>query len=76
MKADPENAKAVFAALIEFGAPLKGLTPVDFEEPGPFFRIGAGRSALTFLWQFRASNLTPHGRAGLKTFLTKKPTCG
>jgi hypothetical protein len=40
VKADPENAKAVFAALAEFGAPLEGLTPADFEEPGPFFRMG------------------------------------
>jgi hypothetical protein len=40
VKADSENAKAVFAALAEFGAPLQGLTPADFEEPGPFFRMG------------------------------------
>src|ERR1035438_492466 len=40
VKANPENAKAVFAALAEFGAPLQGLSAADFEEPGPFFRIG------------------------------------
>jgi hypothetical protein len=40
VKADPENAKAVFAALTEFGAPLQDLTPADFGEPGPFFRMG------------------------------------
>ena len=40
VQADPENAKALFAALAEFGAPLQGLTPSDFAEPGPFFRIG------------------------------------
>ena len=40
VKADPENAKAVFVSLAEFGAPLEGLTSVDFEVPGPFFRIG------------------------------------
>lgn len=40
VKADPQNAKAVFTALAEFGAPLEGLTCADFEEPGPFFRIG------------------------------------
>jgi hypothetical protein len=40
VKADPENAKAVFAALAEFGAPLQDLTPADFEEPGSFFRMG------------------------------------
>jgi len=40
VKADSENAKAVFAALAEFGAPLAGLTAADFEAPGPFFRMG------------------------------------
>lgn len=36
-----ENGKAVFAALAEFGAPLEGLTPEDFVEPGNFFRMGS-----------------------------------
>ena len=40
VKADADNAKAVFAALAEFGAPLEGLTAADFAEPGPLFRIG------------------------------------
>ena len=40
VKADADNAKAVFAALAKFGAPLEGLTAADFAEPGPFFRMG------------------------------------
>jgi hypothetical protein len=40
VKADAENARSVFAALAEFGAPLQGMTSADFEEPGPFFRMG------------------------------------
>ena len=40
VRADADNAKAVFAALARFGAPLKGLTVADFEQQGPFFRIG------------------------------------
>jgi hypothetical protein len=40
VKADPQNSKALFAALTEFGAPLQGLTSADFAEPGPFFRMG------------------------------------
>ena len=40
VKPDAENAKAVYAALAEFGAPLEELTPADFAEQGPFFRIG------------------------------------
>ena len=40
VKADPENAQSVFAALAQFGAPLRGFTAADFTEPGPFFRMG------------------------------------
>jgi hypothetical protein len=40
VKADAENAEAVFSALARFGAPLEGLTPADFAQPGPFFRMG------------------------------------
>jgi hypothetical protein len=40
IKADAENAEAVFAALAQFGAPLQGLTPVDFAQKGPFLRMG------------------------------------
>ena len=32
IKADEENSKAVFAALAEFGAPLAGMTPADFND--------------------------------------------
>lgn len=34
------NAAALYRALAEFGAPLKGLTPADFATPGSFFRMG------------------------------------
>ena len=37
---DPENAEAVFAALREFGAPLKDLTPTDFTQEGYFYQMG------------------------------------
>ncbi len=40
VSADDENSKAVFAALAQFGAPVSGLTPRDFTEPGAFFRMG------------------------------------
>jgi Nucleotidyl transferase of unknown function (DUF2204) len=40
LKADAENAKAVYAALAKFGAPLEGVTSEDFMEPGKFFRMG------------------------------------
>ena len=37
---DEENAKAVFAALKEFGAPLRDLAPVDFMQGGYFYQMG------------------------------------
>ena len=37
---DKENAKAVYAVLKEFGAPLKGLTAADFAQQGYFYQMG------------------------------------
>ncbi len=37
---DEENSKAIFAALKEFGAPLKDLTPRDFSQKGYFYQMG------------------------------------
>jgi hypothetical protein len=37
---DEENSKAVYEALKEFGAPLKGLTPADFTQEGYFYQMG------------------------------------
>jgi len=48
VKADAENAKAIFAALAKFGAPLQGMTFADFAGPGPSFGWGVSRSASTF----------------------------
>jgi hypothetical protein len=36
----PENAVALFRALAAFGAPLEGMTPESFVQPGTFFRMG------------------------------------
>lgn len=35
-----ENSKAVYKALKEFGAPLKGLTETDFSRKGYFYKMG------------------------------------
>jgi hypothetical protein len=37
---DAANAKAVYKALREFGAPLAGLTEDDFSEEGYFYQMG------------------------------------
>lgn len=38
--ADQENARKVYAALGEFGAPLAGVSPSDFAADGTIFQIG------------------------------------
>jgi hypothetical protein len=40
IKADADNARAVYAALTAFGAPLEHITPDDLIERGSFFRMG------------------------------------
>jgi len=40
IKADPANAKATYAALAEFGAPLQGIRPDDFTNRNNFYRFG------------------------------------
>ena len=37
---DQENAKSVYLALKEFGAPLENLTPDDFAHKGYFYQMG------------------------------------
>lgn len=43
------NAERVFRALGEFGAPLKGISPVDFWTPGTVFQIGVAPSRIDIL---------------------------
>ena len=38
--AERENAVKVYAALLEFGAPIAGMTPNDFAEDDVIFQIG------------------------------------
>jgi hypothetical protein len=40
IKANPENAKATYAALAEFGAPLQGITWENLTDRNSFFRFG------------------------------------
>jgi hypothetical protein len=41
IKSNEENSKAVFAALADFGAPLAGVTPDDFnDQPSSVFQLG------------------------------------
>jgi hypothetical protein len=36
----PENARKVWNAIVQFGAPLSGLTPADLSNPDIVFQIG------------------------------------
>lgn len=40
IRSDPDNAKAVFNALVQFGAPLDGMSPADFANGDGIFQIG------------------------------------
>jgi hypothetical protein len=46
---DADNAKAVYAALAKFGAPLEGLAAETFSERGKFFRMGREPVAVDIL---------------------------
>jgi hypothetical protein len=45
----PENAEAVFASLVDFGAPLSGVTEEDFRTPGTVYQIGVPPSRIDIL---------------------------
>jgi hypothetical protein len=50
IEATPANADAVFKALAEFGAPLAGMSPADFNDgPGSVFQIGVPPSRVDVL---------------------------
>ena len=50
IRTDPENAKAVFQALAEFGAPIAGMTPNDFMD-GTIFQMGQSPERIDILQQ-------------------------
>ena len=49
VRADADNAEAVFAGLAQFGASLEGVSSADFAERGPFFRMGREPVAVDLL---------------------------
>lgn len=83
VKADAENAKAVFAALAQFGAPLQGMTSADFAEHGPFFRMGrepVGVDILTAIpgvefdaaWERRIEDVVDPARGLKANFISRE----
>ncbi len=72
VKADAENAKALFEALLQFGAPLQGLTSADSSQSmARSFAWGVSRLVLTFSRRYPALSLMRPGRAGLRILLTR-----
>jgi predicted nucleotidyltransferase len=50
IKTDPENSLAVFRALAEFGAPIAGMTPEDFnDKPTSVFQMGVPPARIDIL---------------------------
>src|ERR1700735_706208 len=49
IKADVENAKAVYAALGSFGIPLRGISMDDLADPTKFIRFGHEPVAIDLL---------------------------
>ena len=49
VSSDPANAKAVYEALRQFGAPLAGMTAADFTEPSAYFHMGTPPLAVDIL---------------------------
>ena len=49
IRADPENAQTTYAALVDFGAPLEGITVADLENPAKFIRFGEPPVAVDIL---------------------------
>lgn len=83
VKPDADNAKAVYAALGKFGAPLEGMRVADFAKPGEFFRMGHEPIMVDILleidgvdfdeaWQRRVE-ATIDERSGLKAFFISAP---
>jgi hypothetical protein len=50
IRTDPENAKAVFQALTDFGAPIAGMSPGDFMD-GTIFQMGQPPERIDILQQ-------------------------
>jgi hypothetical protein len=56
IKADAENAAAIFQALQVFGAPLAGMTEDDFAHEGYFYQIGVPPVRVDILMSIKGVN--------------------
>jgi hypothetical protein len=74
IKADRENATAIYAALAQFGVPFQGIALEDFTDPNSFFRFGSEPKGFDILPSIPgASILTPHGKNVLRSLSIGRP---
>jgi Nucleotidyltransferase of unknown function (DUF6036) len=82
IKADPANARATYAALAAFGAPLQNVRPEDFADRSSFFRCGHDPRGVDILpdipgvdfdaaWERRVEGVIDT-KSGLKAFFISK----
>jgi hypothetical protein len=70
IQANPTNSEAVFAALAEFGAPLAGMTPADFNDaPGSVFQMGVPPSRVDILQKIEAVDFDEAWANRIETFI-------
>jgi len=56
-----DNARAVYSALVEFGAPLSGITAEDFRAPGTVYQIGISPNRIDILTEIDGLNFEEAG---------------
>ena len=82
IQADPANARAVYAALAAFGAPLEAISAEDLANPRKFIRFGNEPMAVDILsgidgvnfdeaWERRIEGVVDP-QSGLKTFFISR----
>jgi hypothetical protein len=67
IEASPKNARAVFKALREFGAPMANLTEADFANQGSFYQIGRPPTRVDVLMSIEGVHFADAWRARVKT---------
>jgi hypothetical protein len=61
-----ENAAAVYASLVAFGAPLSGITAEDFAVPSNIYQIGVPPNRIDILTAIDGMNYEAAGRVTLE----------
>ena len=71
IRSDQENAKAVFQALAEFGAPIGGMSPDDFMD-GTIFQMGQPPERIDILQQVSGLDFDSAWEHRIEGFIDKE----